>query len=195
MTYTNIEKCGLYQDDCWEWSRKPRLNKKWSNFKAHFDWAFKETQRPSRTSNTKVYAENLHATQANAALCTKMQQDHTLSLENLAMATETDRTLVALLTKTKSDLSSQVPHLTAKFTTAQAENACLINRDIVQPRLSTVIGRPAIRTRQIRTQSKTKMCSKSGPKFDPNGYCSSCSYKVEEAHTPTSCCFPKNGQV
>ena len=45
MAYSNIEKCRLYQYDWREWSRKPRLEKTWSNFKAHFVRAFKETQR------------------------------------------------------------------------------------------------------------------------------------------------------
>ena len=38
------------------------------------------------------------------------------------------------------------------------------------------------------------MYSRSGQKFDPNGYCSSHGYKVEEAHTSATCCFPNNGQ-
>ena len=41
MAYANIEKCGLYQDDCQEWSRKPRLDETWSNFKDHFARVFK----------------------------------------------------------------------------------------------------------------------------------------------------------
>ena len=118
MAYANIEKCGLYQDDCRQGSRKPRLDKTWSNFKDHFNRAFKETRRSSRTSKTKGYAANLHAAKANATLFTKMQQDHTLALANIAMATQANRTLVALLTKTISDLSSQVAHLTAKLATA-----------------------------------------------------------------------------
>ena len=36
MVYANIEKCGLYQDDSREWSRKTRLDKTWSNFKDDF---------------------------------------------------------------------------------------------------------------------------------------------------------------
>ena len=40
MVFANIEKCGLYQDDCQEWSRKPMIDKTWSNFKAHFARAF-----------------------------------------------------------------------------------------------------------------------------------------------------------
>ena len=37
------------------------------------------------------------------------------------------------------------------------------------------------------------MYSKIGQKFDPNGYYSFHSYKVEEAHTSVTCRFPKNG--
>ena len=52
-----------------------------------------------------------------------MQQDHNLALANPATATQADRTSVALLTKTISELSSQVALLTAKLSTAQDENA------------------------------------------------------------------------
>ena len=71
---------------------------------------------------TKGYVAHVHAAQANAELLTDMQQDHTLELANLATAKQSDRTLVALLTKTVSELSGQVALLTAKFSTKQAEN-------------------------------------------------------------------------
>ena len=35
--------------------------------------------------------------------------------------------------------------------------------------------------------------SRSGQRFDLNGYCSSHGYKVEEAHTLATCRFPSNG--
>ena len=44
-----------------------------------------------------------------------------MALANLVTATQADRTLVALLTKTISELSNAL--LTAKLVTAQAENA------------------------------------------------------------------------
>ena len=116
------KKCGIYQDDFREWSCKTRGDKTWRNFKAHFTWAFKENQRSSRNSKTKGYAVHIHDAQANTALFTDMQQDHTLALENLATTTQADRTLVALLTKTILELSRQVVQLTAKLATVQAEN-------------------------------------------------------------------------
>ena len=90
------------------------------NFKAHFTRAFKETWRYSRTLKTKGYAAHVHTAQANTELFTKMQQDHTLALANLATATQADTTSVALLTKTISELSGQVALLMAKLTTSQA---------------------------------------------------------------------------
>ena len=41
MAYANIDKCGLYQDDCRDWSRKPKIEKTWVKFKTHFARAFK----------------------------------------------------------------------------------------------------------------------------------------------------------
>ena len=165
MAYASIEKCRLYQEDCREWSRKPSLDKIWSIFKAHFSQAFKENQRSPRTSNTEGYAANVHATQTNAALFNKIQQDHTLALTNLSTATQADRTLVVLLTKMISEISSQVATLTEKLATAEYKNAKLKNWDIFQPRPSTTIGRPAIRPFQIQTQTKSEMCT---PRADKN---------------------------
>ena len=123
MAYANIEKCGLYQDDCREWSRKKRGDKKWGNFKAHFSRAFKETPRSSRNPKTEGYVAHMNSAQENAELFTDMQQDHTLALANLATATQADRKSVALLTKTISELSGQVTLLTEKLAKAQAKNA------------------------------------------------------------------------
>ena len=65
----------------------------------------------------------MHAAQENAELFTEIQQNHTLALANLATATQADRTSVALLMKTISDISSQVVLLTAQLAIAQAKNA------------------------------------------------------------------------
>ena len=123
MAYAIIDKCGPYQDNCRDWSRKPRSEKTWVKFKTHFPRLFKETRRSSKTSRTEGYIAHVHAAQANVELFTKMQKDHTQALANLATATQADRTLVALLTKTISELSSQVALLTPTLATAQAKNA------------------------------------------------------------------------
>ena len=123
MAYAIIDKCGVYQDDCCDWSRKPRSEKTWVKFKTHFAQAFKETRRYPETSRTDGYVSHVHSAQANAELFTEMQQDHTQVLANIVTATQADRTSVALLKKTISERSSQVALLTAKLVTEQAENA------------------------------------------------------------------------
>ena len=65
----------------------------------------------------------MHTAQANAELFTEMQQEHTQALVNIGTATHAHRTLVALLTKTILELSSQAALITAKLATAQADNA------------------------------------------------------------------------
>ena len=85
-----------------------------------------------------------------------MQQDHTLELANLATATQTDKTSVALITKMISEISGQVALLTAKLTTAQDENSRMKNRDSNQPHLGMEIGLPATQPRWILTQVKIK---------------------------------------
>ena len=123
IAYANIDKCGLYQDKCRDWSRKTRSDKTWGNFKTHFAQAFKETRRSSITSRTEGYVAHVHTEQTNAELFTEMQQEQTLALANLATTTQAYRTSVALLTKTISELSSQVALLTARISTSQANNA------------------------------------------------------------------------
>ena len=184
MAYANIDKCGLYQDDCCDWSHKTRSENTWGNFKAHFAQAFKVTRRSSRTSRTKGYVAHVHSAQANAESFTEMQQDHTLVLANLATATQADRTLVALLTTTISELSGQVALLTEKLATVQAENARMKK-----------LGQKSTTARHGHWESRNMTPSdpnpsqyqnlyyRSGQRFDPNGYCSSHGYKVEESHT------------
>ena len=70
MAYANIDKCGLYQDDYRDWSRKPRSEKTWVKFKTHFDQSFKETRISSETYRYEGYVAHVHAAQENAKLFT-----------------------------------------------------------------------------------------------------------------------------
>ena len=157
MAYANIDKCGLYQDDCRYWLRKTRSDKTWEKFKAHFARTFKETRRSSRTSRFKGYVAHVHAAQANSELFTEMQQDHTLALANLVTATQSDRTSVALLTKTISELSGQVALLTAKLATAQAENARM--KKSVQQSTTAVHGHQASRNTNPSEPNPSQDCN------------------------------------
>ena len=170
------------------------LTRHWENFKAHFAQAFKETKRSSRTSRTKGYVAHVHAAQANTEIFTEMQQDHTLALANLATATQAYKTLLALLTKTISELSGQVALLRAKLATSQAK--------IIRMKKSGQQSTTAWHGHQAcsnmtpldpNPSQDRKLYSRSWQRFDPNWYCSSHGYKVEELHTLATCLFPSNG--
>ena len=123
-----------------------------------------------------------------------MQQDHTLEIANIATATQDDRTSVGLLTKTISELSSQVALLTAKLDTAQAENTRMKKSG---PQ-STTAGH-GYQASSNTTPSEPNpshdrnIYSQSGQRFVPNGYCSSHGYKLEESQTSVTCIFPSTG--
>ena len=157
MAYANIPKFGLYQDDYREWSQKPRLEKTWRNFKAHFTIAFKETQRSSRTLKTEGYADNVQSAQVNAVVFAKMQQYHTMALENLATAKQADITSGAMFTKTIMELSTQFSTPTANLATAQSDNARLKYMEIVWPQPITDIVRIMYRPHPIKIRSVTAM--------------------------------------
>ena len=120
-----------------------------------------------------------------------MQQDHTLALVNIATATQSDRALVALITKTISELSSQAAQLTAKLATAQAENAHM--KKMVHQSTTARYGNRAssnLTPSDPNSSQDRNVYSRSGQRFDPNRYCSSHSYKVEELHMSATCRFP-----
>ena len=113
----------------------------------------------------------MHAAKVNAELFTNIQQDHTLTLANLTTATQADRTLVALLTKTILELSRQVALLTAKLATAQAENARM-NKSGQQSTTSGHGHRTSSNTTPLEPNPSQdrNLYSRSGQRFDPNGY-------------------------
>ena len=99
-----------------------------------------------------------------------MQQYHTQALAYLATATQADRTLVALLTKTISELSIQVALLTAKLATAQEENARM-NKSGQKSTTAEQGYRPSSHTTpsETNTAQYCNLYSRSGQPFDPYG--------------------------
>ena len=107
-------------------------------------------------------------------------------LANIPTATQADSTLVPLLTKNIAELTSQVTLLTAKLLTAQSEKARLK----ISGYCSAKSGALADRT----TTRDQNMYAKSGQIFNPNGYCSSKVFKVEETHTSATFRVPLDEQ-
>ena len=85
--------------DCREWNRTDKAQKTWVNFKVHFLRALRENRDQSRQAQHAGYRNSNTQNSANAAMLTEMRQDHSHALENLATATQSDRTTVANMSK------------------------------------------------------------------------------------------------
>ena len=201
MAFNNVRKSGLYTEDCREWDRKPTNTKTWATFKIHFARAFKEVRKSSETSQTGGYAANVSEAHRNAEMFAEMQQDHSTALANLATATQSDREAVNLLTKTISDLTSQIATLTKNLDSA--------NTTIIALQGGTSHRNHRSGNRRGgggggsggggnnnsggggnsggTDKSDRNVWSRSGRKFDPNGYCHSHGFKVEEDHNSSNC--------
>ena len=114
--------------DFCEWNRKDTTQKTWINFKVHFSRAFREHRDQSKQAqnlgNGHANTQNL----ANTSMFAEMTQDHSHALENLATATQSDRTTVANMSKTITDLTLQLGKKNAKLAEAQSSIATLTSK-------------------------------------------------------------------
>ena len=184
MAFNNVRKSGLYTEDCREWDRKPTNTKNWATFKIHFARAFKEVRKSSETSQTGGYAANVSEAHRNAEMFAEMQQDHSTALANLATATQSDREAVNLLTKTISDLTSQIATLTKNLDSA---NTTIIALQGGTSHRNHRSGNRRGGGGGDTNKSDRNIWSRSGRKFDTNGYCHSHGFKVEEGHNSSNC--------
>ena len=114
--------------DCCEWNRMDNALKTWVNFKVHFPRAFRENRDQSRQAQHIGYGNSNTQNSANAAMLAEMTQDHSHVLENLATATQSDRTTVANMSKTISDLTLQLGQANAKLAEAQSSIATITSK-------------------------------------------------------------------
>ena len=104
-----------------------------------------------------------------------------MALENIATATQTNITLVALSTKTIADISTQVSILTPKLAIAQSENAHLKRSGHRSAPFNHVHRLANVQAPSDQNPRRDRnVYSRSGQKFDPNRYCSYHRIKVKD---------------
>ena len=114
--------------DCREWNRTDNAQKTWVNFKVHFSRAFRENRDHSRQAQHIGYVNSNTQNLANAAMLAEMTQDHSHAMANLTTATQSDRTTVANMSKTITDLTLTLGQANAKLTEAQSSIATLTSK-------------------------------------------------------------------
>ena len=121
----------------------------------------------------------------NAEIFSEMQQDHTEALANLATNTRSDRESASLLSKNTAEITSQIATLTKNLDTA--------NKTIIVLKSGGNRGRGSgagagnHNNNDTTDKSYRNVWSRTGRKFDTNGYCSSHGFKVEEEHNSDNC--------
>ena len=94
--------------------------KTWVNFKVQFSRAFREHRYQSKELQSIGYGHTNAQNSANAAMFAEMTQDHSHALENIASVTQSDRTTVANVSQTMTDLTLQLGQANAKLAEAQS---------------------------------------------------------------------------
>ena len=112
----------------------------------------------------------------------EMTQDHSHALENLATATQSDRTTVANMSKTIFDLTLQLEQANAKLAEAQSSIATLTSK------LAQTGNRPSRRT-------KTPTGPVDMTLMEKDGYCWSHGFNMKKGHNSSTCTFQKQGNM
>ena len=123
-----IESTGFYTMDCREWNRTDTTQKTWVNFNVHFSRAFREHRDKSKQAQSIGYGYANTQNSANAAMFAEMTQDYSHALENLDTETQSDRTTVANMSQTITDLTLQLRQANAKIAEAQSSIAVITSK-------------------------------------------------------------------
>ena len=100
--YITIFNTGRYHDACRDWRARLQVNKLYQHYKKHFTAAYIDMQKVPTTSEGAGYSGNMEA-------LLDTTQETMLALQN---ASQTDRTTIASLGTTLSQLQQQMRELT-----------------------------------------------------------------------------------
>ena len=154
------------------------------NFKVHFLRAFRENRDQSRQAQHAGYGQSNTQNSANAAMFAEMTQDHSHDLANLATATQSNRDLVANISKTIADLTLKIGQASTKIAEAQSSIATLTSK----------LAKTGAKSNRSSTSPATDMSSSQyNDRFVKDGYCWSHGFKV--THNSTNCENKKSGHM
>ena len=112
IAYQILFQTAIFADDCRDWKRQPEAYKTWPQFKIDFTRAHQEYRESQVTTPRAV---GFHADEFTP---TNSQQETIEAIANLATATAADRTAVANLTTTVTDLTTALGKSNSKLVAA-----------------------------------------------------------------------------
>jgi hypothetical protein len=183
-TYHAVSTSGYYNEACKEWRRRPPNQKTWALFKTFFAAEYHDLKEQQRLNVTQ---SNFHS--ANQAV--ELTADISTALDNLAMAATTDRDIVAQLTQANQALTAANRALTSQLQQALNTNAVLANnlQARQQPTAPTTQPPPNTPTTNNHQRPGRQPFDRTAwvANLNPQGYCWSHGYRVQNGHNSATC--------
>ena len=117
---------GVFNDYLKKWNRKPLPSRDWTTFRVHFAKAHRYWKANLRL-NAGGKIPRVNTVETSTAM-TNHQADTVDALDNIATATAADRAIVATLTDTIFQLSSELTSAQAKLISSLLDNQSLLKR-------------------------------------------------------------------
>jgi hypothetical protein len=173
--YTIVYNTGLFADASREWRRRPLVDKTWPNFKIHFA----EAHNDYRLTQTTAQAAGYHS--ANNVMDDFVSETAD-AFANLATATASDRTMMAELTQSNSELLRQLAAQTTEIQNLRSQLA------------SQSSGGNNGAGASSRNQQDHNNRGRGRVRYNNNeNYCWTHGYDVADTHRSDSCTNPGDG--
>ena len=169
--YHALSTSGLYNEACTKWRKRNDNTKTWNAFKTTFASEYHDLKEQQHFNAPMA---GYHTANAVAAEYQAPQQ-LTEALDQLAMATTSDRSILSQLTQANAELTKTNKKLVDQMTEAVQALKVLADADTKREEAR------CIRVREYNM------------KFDPEGYCWTHGYKVTPGHNSCTCTDKKPG--
>ena len=160
-TYFAVQATGLYKDGLKEWRLKQDADKTWTNFKTLFAAEYHQLKEEQRLTTSAAGYSSMNHVQG-------FTEDLSSAIDNLAMATESDKNTIQELVEANKKLTETNAELVAQLKLALG-NKCV----------------------EVPAPSKAKSLHDKWlayeAKMDPEGYCWTHGYRVVRGHCSKSC--------
>jgi hypothetical protein len=185
IAYNLVARTKMFKDECKIWRTQTANYKTWAQFQVDFAISYKEMH------DNQTEAENLGYGGANAAVAEE-------ALANLAAATVSDRTAVAMLTNTNATLSTELANANAKIAALTADILALKVKNARLEGESTGRSSGNREGRGGRTNGGGRGEARvnrprTNRRYDNQNYCWTCGYDIAPSHTSANCFRPNEG--
>ena len=169
--YHAMHASGLYTDACSKWRKRNENTKTWIAFKTTFASEYHDLKEQQHFNASSMGYHTANAVTAQVPPPMQLTE----ALDQLALATTSDREVLTQLTLANAELTKTNKKLVEQMAEVVQAIKNLADADTK------------------REEARVAKVKEYNMKFDPNGYCWSHGYKVIPTHTSATCTDKKAG--